>query len=166
MKEAQAIQPCSRATLAGAACLLAATLVSGVLHEALAPDPVPRGRDWSEGVLPDVLAAGFPVVTTAELRELVPEVESGALFLLDARSLPEYDTGHFPLAFPLPVMAFEDHYPGLAPILEPETPIITYCSNPACDQALLLAKRLREAGHENVTVYVEGLEAWSREDAP
>lgn len=166
MKKAQTTQPCSRTTLAGAGCLLAATLVSGIIHHVISPDAVRLDRAWSEGVLDDVRAEGFPVITTRDLRTRLPEVESGTLFLLDARSLAEFDTGHLPFAFPVPIMEFEEHYPGLAPILEAETPIITYCSNPACDQALLLARRLRDAGHTDVSVYVEGLNAWRKGETP
>jgi len=103
---------------------------------------------------------GFPVVdTTAALALLA----AGAHLFLDARSLSEYSQDHIPGAMPLPVAEFEQHFPDLAPILLPDSPLLVYCSGPACDEALRLARRLREAGQENVTIYLDGLNAWRQE---
>lgn len=151
------------ATCFGIVCLIAVSLVSGLISQRLSPDPLPWDTSWDEGLREEVLAAGFEVVDTSEMRRLV---EEGRHLVLDARSMQEYDMGQIPGAMPLPIADFEDHFLGIAPILEPDSPLIAYCSSAECDQALLLAERLREAGYANVKIYLDGWKAWQAEVGP
>ena len=103
--------------------------------------------------------AGIPVVRPGEMRTAV---EAGTHLILDARSMREYDQGHIPGAMSLPLRDFESVFPGIAPLIQPEDPLIVYCSGPLCDDAYLLAGRLREAGFINVSLYLAGWEGWSQ----
>jgi len=147
----------------GILALLGVSLLTGALSRHLSPNPLPRtflrgGRLHSE-----LEAAGFPILTPANARALHQE---GRHLFLDARPLAEYHPGHIPGAFPLPVADFDTHFPDIAPILDPDSPLIVYCGNPACDQALRLAQRLRDAGYHNVSLFPDGYEAWSATDGP
>jgi len=105
---------------------------------------------------------GFPLISTAEARMLQA---SGTHLFLDARSLAEYSQSHIPGAMPLPISDFESTFPDLAPILLPDSPLVTYCSGAACDEALRLARRLRDAGQRNVSIYLTGMDGWNVEAA-
>lgn len=104
-------------------------------------------------------SAGIPLVRTDQMRRMV---DQGTHLVLDARSLSEYDRGHIPGAMPLPLADFENSFPGIAPILSPEDPLVMYCSGPRCDDALLLAQRIKDAGFDRVSVYLDGWEGWSQ----
>ncbi|MCC5847425.1 MAG: rhodanese-like domain-containing protein [Verrucomicrobia bacterium] len=151
------------ATCFGIVYLIAVSLVTGLMSRGLSSDPLPWDHAWSEGLREEVLAAGFEVVDTSEMRRLV---EEGRHLILDARSMQEYDMGQIPGAMPLPIGDFEDHFLGIAPILSPDSPLIAYCSSAECDQALILAERLREAGYPNVKIYLDGWKAWNAEVGP
>jgi len=81
-------------------------------------------------------------------------------FLLDARSSADYAAGHIAGAFNLPVEDFDDHFPQIAPMLTPDTPIIAYCDGQECDLSRRLMVRLRELGYHNVRHLVNGWTAW------
>ena len=102
--------------------------------------------------------AGLPLVRVPEMRRIV---EGGTHLILDARSMEEYDRGHLPGAMPLPLADFEHAFPGIAPMLSPDDPLVVYCSGPRCDDALLLGQRLKEAGFANVSVFLDGWQGWS-----
>lgn len=102
--------------------------------------------------------AGLPLVRVPEMRQMV---EDGTHLVLDARSMEDYDRGHLPGAMPLPLADFENAFPGIAPMLSPDDPLVVYCSGPRCDDALLLGQRLEEAGFRNVSVFLDGWQGWS-----
>ncbi len=146
----------------GLAALLCVTLITGTLSQRLSPDPLPAVYTPGASLLAEAEAAGFTLLSPESARSLH---QAGSHLFLDARSLDEYHQGHIPGAFPVPVNAFDLHFPDIAPILMPDSPLIAYCSNPACDQALRLAERLRDAGDTNVNLFPAGYDAWSTMNA-
>ena len=107
-------------------------------------------------------AAGFPVVTTSQVRDIVA---SGSHMLLDARPRDQFAEDHLPGAMSLPITDFEQSFAELAPVLMSGMPIMVYCTGPRCDESLQLAERLREAGFSMVEIYVEGMEGWMAREA-
>ena len=103
--------------------------------------------------------AGFPLIEVPEMREIV---DSGSHLVLDARSMVEYDQGHIPGAMPLPLSGFETAFPGIAPLISSSDPLVVYCSGPRCDDALLLAQRLRDAGFSDVSLFIDGWQGWTQ----
>ncbi|MGA0332616.1 MAG: rhodanese-like domain-containing protein [Kiritimatiellia bacterium] len=101
---------------------------------------------------------GISVIDTLQMREIV---RSGSHLILDARKTSDYDDGHIPTAFSVPVSKFEESFPMIAPMLLPDTPLVVYCSGPQCDDALRLIERMREAGVEAAVLYLEGMEGWN-----
>lgn len=146
--------------------LLLLSLLSGLVTQAVNARHG-RALPWifvsGSGVLREIELEGFSVVDTAGALE---RLETGTHLFLDARSLLDYSDGHIPGAMPLPIAEFEIFFPDLAPILLPDSPLVVYCSSATCDEALRLARRLREAGQEDVSVYVDGFEVWTREVGP
>lgn len=143
--------------LTGLAVILLASLVSAGIHA------------WrSEISMTEVLAvsvveeqaieAAVPVVSVEEARLAV---EQGTHLFLDARPVEEYDLGHIPGSFSLPHATFETSFQNLIGMFSPEDLLIVYCSSSTCDDALLVALRLREAGFETVSVFIAGWEGWT-----
>ncbi|MCC5843619.1 MAG: rhodanese-like domain-containing protein [Verrucomicrobia bacterium] len=153
----------SSRTLFGILALLGVSLLTGSLSQRVSPDPLPPVHRRGPSLRTELEAAGFPMLTPGEVRTLY---QAGTHLFLDARSLPEYHQSHIPGAFPVPIADFDAHFPEIAPILESDSPLIVYCGNPACDQALRLAQRLQDAGYENVSIFPAGFEAWSAADTP
>lgn len=155
----------SSATCFGIVTLLLVTLLTGGLAWRCAPNRLSWSHERGESLADRIQDAGFEVLTFEALQALMAGTEP--VLLLDARDPVLYDEeGQLPGAFSLPIRAFEAVFPEFAPILRPASPLVTYCSGPECDEALLLAERLREAGQENVKVFLGGWEVWVREVGP
>jgi rhodanese-related sulfurtransferase len=150
------MQGSRRSLISGVLLLLTAAGTAGALQAWVSDLDLTAVLDTSP-VEQAALEAGVPLVDDAEMREIV---ENGSHLLLDARSLQEYDRGHLPGAMALPFSDFENAFPAIAPMLNPDDPLVVYCSGPRCDDALLLAGRLTEAGFGNVSLYLEGWEGW------
>jgi rhodanese-related sulfurtransferase len=150
----------STTTVFGSVLLLAVSLISGLLARGRAEHPLPWRQAWSLRLATQAFDEGFEVVDRAGVEALLA---AGTHLLLDARSVEDFDRGHLPGALSLPETEFDEKFPDIAPILLPEGPILVYCSSPACDAALQVAKRLRDAGYPLVTYYPEGYEGWTKE---
>lgn len=142
----------------GLCTLLGVTLLSGTLSQHLSSHPLPPRYTPGAALHTTLQTAGFPLLTLHGLADLH---RSGQHLFLDARSLAEYQAGHIPGAMSLPVNRFDTDFPDIAPLLDPDAPLIVYCGNPDCDQALRLAQRLREAGYTSVSLFPEGYEGWA-----
>lgn len=139
--------------MVGAAALLAAA------DNLLLPDPLDWRGDWAHHVEARAAASGIDIVRTARVRELA---ESGEAFLLDARPLGDFDAGHIPGAWSVPLDARGGVRADIRPLLTAETRVIAYCSGLSCDDALLLALELHNTGVTNVQLYPGGWEAWTQ----
>lgn len=145
-------------TTFGTVLLLGTSLVTSLLSQRLSPAPLPRVHSPGQALLNVFAESGFPLLSPEETRDLL---HAGTHLFLDARPLTEHHRSHIPGTFPVPVNAFEIYYAQIAPVLEAASPLVVYCGNPACDQALRLAERLQDAGHTNVSLFPGGYDAWS-----
>ena len=96
------------------------------------------------------------IVTRTELEALL--AEGRPLTLIDALPQSYYAQQHLPGA----VNLVESEVNALAPRLLPDQgqTVITYCSNPACQNSKAVAHRLEALGYTDVRVYSGGIQDW------
>ena len=92
--------------------------------------------------------------------------EAGEFLVFDARSPADFDTGHIPGAVSFSFEAREEAYNELAALLQPEQPVLVYCSGPECDDALMLGVFLKNQGSRNVVLFLEGVAGWKAGGLP
>jgi rhodanese-related sulfurtransferase len=146
--------------------MLLVLLVSGLLAgtvNLLHPHRIPWVQDWGNYVEAWAVQAGVDVIP---LGSALSFHEAGEHLFVDARLSDEYEKGHIPGALSLPFDDMENHLPALEQVLESEHPIVVYCRNRECDDALLLALELREMGQSNLFYYVDGFELWEESGCP
>jgi rhodanese-related sulfurtransferase len=101
-----------------------------------------------------------PTTTTETITrdELQAAIIAGRVTVLEALPSEHYDKEHLPGARNLPL----DDIDSLAPTLIAglDRPVVTYCSNTACQNSHIAAARLRELGYRDVRVYAGGKEDW------
>jgi rhodanese-related sulfurtransferase len=144
-------------TITGIMVLLLASVLSGWMLKVLSPETLRSEQVSLSRVSIEAGELGIPLVDLSEMQEIVA---SGSHLILDARSQAEYDQGHIPMAMSVPVKSFEESFPMIAPILQPDSPLVVYCSGPLCDDALLLIKRMQEAGFSNASLFLDGMGGW------
>ncbi|MDD4116805.1 MAG: rhodanese-like domain-containing protein [Kiritimatiellae bacterium] len=139
--------------------LLAIAGLLGGLVNTLRPEAtrLPWVNDWDRHIETLAFRAGIPVTFLQGARQRVGDA---ATAILDARSADEYAAGHLPRALSLPVAEADRRILDYAHRLTPDTPILVYCGGADCDDALELAKRLREFGFQDLTLYPGGLAEW------
>lgn len=138
--------------------LIVVGVLSGVLVNALRPTgSIAWVQDWGRYVEARALKEGIPLISAEEARR---QADTGAAMLLDARPDAEYDAGYLPGALSLPYQRVDEVFPDVQLFLFPDQPLVTYCSGPSCDEALLLALFLREQGYTNVSLFAGGYEGW------
>lgn len=96
------------------------------------------------------------LITTPQLIQLK---QSEQVLIFDARSTTEFNQAHIPGAFNLPVKDF-NQYRMKVDSLPNDIWLVSYCDDPSCNQAELLAHELIIAGYDLVAVYFEGLNGW------
>lgn len=89
--------------------------------------------------------------------EAVDRVQSGAVFI---EVLPEsyHRESHLPGAINIPLDQIDELAPNLLGDLESE--IVVYCSDRACQNSTVAARRLTELGYTNVYEYEDGKADW------
>ena len=142
----------------------AVLVVLATLLAAAANAVSPRGISWSrplgKGLRAQVVEAGLVPVDLAEVRRLIEEKSS---LVLDARSRDDFGVGRLPGAVPFPWPEAEE---GRLPAPPAGRPVLIYCANEFCDASLALGRWLRERGHRDVAVFVDGYEAWWNAKGP
>jgi rhodanese-related sulfurtransferase len=129
------------------------------------------------GLLSNGLSSkGIPLITppkkAPKADEFVPlnkahELWSGGnSFFLDARKPADFEAGHIANALNLPVEEFGEHFPKLAPMLSPESPIVVYCDGEQCELSHRLADLMRQQGYTNVHMLHNGWTAWNKAGYP
>jgi rhodanese-related sulfurtransferase len=89
--------------------------------------------------------------------------KNSALFI-DSRDAGLYEYGHIPGAISLPWKAEAPPAPDLE---IPQTyPIVTYCSDEACEMAMELAYYLFGNGYRNIRIFHGGYEEWTSANYP
>ncbi|GAB2563576.1 rhodanese-like domain-containing protein [Nocardia heshunensis] len=96
--------------------------------------------------------------------ELVQEIETGSVIVLDALGGEYYAKAHLPGA----VALVEDEVETRAPQLLPDraAAIVTYCSNAACANSQHVATKLEQLGYTNVRKYRDGIQDWTEAGLP
>ncbi|MEV1246944.1 rhodanese-like domain-containing protein [Nonomuraea sp. NPDC049750] len=92
-------------------------------------------------------------ITRDELRATLDTVT-----VLDTLGGAYFAQQHLPGAIALVESEVAERAPALLP--DKDAPIVTYCTNPACNNSKAVARRLTALGYTNVRRYVEGIEDW------
>ena len=97
-------------------------------------------------------------MTTIGRTELEQLMSSGLVTVLEALPPAYHAREHIPGALNMP----HDHVDELAPVLVPDrsATIAVYCSNTACQNSTIAARRLEQLGYTDVRKYAEGKEDW------
>lgn len=85
---------------------------------------------------------------------------------VDARPADEYGKGHIPESISLPFDTLDEQFEVFDQVLSSAGPVVVYCRNRECDDALLLALELRNMGKSNLLYYVDGFELWEESECP
>lgn len=96
------------------------------------------------------------IVTRPELEALL--AEGRPLTLIDALPQSYYAQQHLPGAVNLVESDVNAVASQLLP--DPGRTVITYCSNPACQNSKAVARRLEDLGYTDVRVYPGGIQDW------
>ena len=101
---------------------------------------------------------------TINREELQRAIKEGTVVVLEALPPAYFEKEHLPGARNLPLDDLEE----LAPLLVPrkDQPIVTYCSNTACNNSTVAAARLRELGYRDVRKYSGGKQDWIEAGLP
>lgn len=146
--------------------MLAILLVSGLLAFAinlLHPRRIPWVQDWSIYVESRAREAGIEIVPLSVVYSMF---KAGDGLFIDARPATEFEAGHIPGAISLPFEELDSRLETLIRILDVHFPLIAYCSNRECDDALMLAIALQDMGKTNLLYYVDGFDVWKEEGCP
>lgn len=147
-------------------CLLGIVILSlclGTLSQFFGPSPIPWVQDHSQSPLAKARAAGIEVVSLEQTRDVV---SGGGFLVLDARSASDFDAGHLPEAISFPNATRGESYYEMAALLQPDQPLLIYCSGKTCDDALQLGLFLRAQGSQKVLLFTEGFQAWKEAGLP
>jgi rhodanese-related sulfurtransferase len=146
-------------------CLLAVSSLALSCTEP-AGKPIPELRPAAAAEKP-ADAPAFPVkpgqVTRMPLGDLYQLVQSNAALIYDVRPAVFYKLGHVPGATSWPKAAFQrdlaKYEPQIRAANAGNTPVVIYCTDLACPDAVTVATSLAALGH-NVSVLQGGYDAW------
>jgi rhodanese-related sulfurtransferase len=141
-------------------------MVSGLLAgmaNLVHPCRIPWVQDWGNYVEARAVQAGIDVIPLSTALSM-HRVESH--LFVDARTSGEYSNKHIREAVSLPIAEMDIHLEALEQVLYAQQPLIVYCRNRECDDALLLALELRAMGESNLLYYVDGFELWEESGCP
>ncbi len=136
--------------VAAAAALLANTFL---------PRRIPWVRDWAYHVESEAARQKIDVIPLGTALDF-HQTESHRF--IDARPAEKYAKGHIPGALSLPFQTLDDHFGTAAILLDSQKPLVVYCGNRDCDDALLLTIELKNMGAAHLVLYVDGFELWSQ----
>jgi rhodanese-related sulfurtransferase len=114
----------------------------------------------------------------ATFREILADVKSqiletstaaaeerlGEAVFLDVREADEHDQGALPGAIHIPRGFLESQIESR--ITDRDAPIVVYCSNAACSNSRIVARRLERLGYSDVRRYEEGKDDWINAGLP
>jgi len=132
----------------------------GLTYNAVSPKGVPL----KGGTAARLAQQGARMLTLEEVRYYL---DQPGTVLVDARSAEEYQLGHIPGAFSLPLDAFDAAYGKLTGDLKKATLVILYCGGGSCGTSEELAKKLRASGFDrDLAIFQDGLPGWMRAKLP
>lgn len=164
MKQTWTVTAKRRARLLPLTCLLALFSCSEPPEK-----PVPA-LDPSKAVEKEKPAEAPPTpptrpgtVTRMPLGDLYQLVQSNAAVIYDVRPLIFHKIGNIPGSISWPQAAYErdlaKHEPRIRTAIAQSTPVVIYCTDLACPDAVNVATKLAQRGH-SVSVLQGGYEAW------
>jgi rhodanese-related sulfurtransferase len=132
------------------------------------------GAPAAAGPIPETAAARFAPSPSAVIREISSADALAAFQLkvpfLDARRSQDFEAGHLPGAWSLPVWeaGLEARITGFEARANPQprAPIAIYCSGGDCEDSRLLAQKLVELGYRNLLIYRDGYPDWIAQGRP
>lgn len=104
------------------------------------------------------------MAATIDRAELKKSIDIGSVVVLEALPPAYFDKEHLPGAHNLPL----DELERLAPLLiaDKSQPVVTYCSNAACNNSTMAAEALIRLGYTNVRKYPGGKQDWIEAGLP
>lgn len=144
------------------ALVLAAGALAGLLSNAVSPRSIPLLGEWTKSYgVPSAGGMHAPTYGNVEigLAEAARLFDEGVLFL-DARPAEEYAAGHIPGAASFPEDEADERIEEALLLCGEAGMTVVYCAGIDCDEAHLVARRLREAGVDAVRVFAGGLNEW------
>ena len=144
------------------AIILTSFMLAGLVNF-IHPRRIPWIQDWNNYVESKAREAGIEVIPLSAALSLYRQ---GNHLFIDARSSAEYHAKHIHSALSLPFEDLDENVPALERVLASELPLLVYCRNRECDDALLLATELRAMGKSNLLYYVDGFELWEASGCP
>lgn len=148
------------------ACLVAACLsVTSCLESHNKPiPPLNPSLSTADTATPVVDAPITPgTITRMPLGTLYQLTQGNAALIYDVRPLIIYKVSHIPGAISFPKADFDKdiakHEVKIKTAIKNQTPVVLYCTDFACPDALAVASQLSQRGH-NVSVLQGGYEAW------
>jgi len=142
--------------------ILASGLLAGVANLAH-PRRIPWVQDWGSYVEAKAVQAGIEVIPLGLAHSLH---QAGNHLFVDTRPVKEYGKGRVPGSISLQFDALDNQLSTLEQVLDSNKPLVVYCRNRECDNALLLAIELRDMGQSNLLYYVDGFELWEESECP
>jgi len=104
----------------------------------------------------------MPALITRQ--ELQQAIETGEVTVVETLGEMYFVNGHLPGAINIPHTRVRELAPNLLPDLD--APIVTYCSNTACQNSEIATNQLRSLGYTNVRKYAEGKQDWTEAGLP
>ncbi|QKW05333.1 rhodanese-like domain-containing protein [Streptomyces sp. NA04227] len=136
------------------------TVPSAVDHRPAAANPVLRVPPAPAAEAAAYFRASLAFHTdVSDVAAALASATGPGFTLIDTRSTRSWDQGHVPGALHLPTALIPEQAGRL---LDPATPVVTYCWSPACDGGVRAALALAELGYQ-VKEMRGGFEYWVRE---
>ena len=96
------------------------------------------------------------------VEKLAGLLETGSVYLLDARFPDEYDAGHIDGAINVPYEKLPEYYDKLTRAVPLDGVVVCYCQSVTCEDSENLARELKFIGYKTVLRYKGGWDEWSQ----
>ena len=144
------------------ALLLLAGMLSGTAN-LFSPHRIPWVQDWSQRVEAKAREEGIPLISFSTAKKQLEQKET---FFIDARPADDFRDAHILGAISLPFETIDDQFEQAIELIDSKKPLVVYCSNSECDDALYLALELKKMGAEKISLYLDGFDFWQTHGAP
>jgi len=120
------------------------------------------GQGYLVGGVKGWESAGYPLAKTAQVNveDLVRELRSGKIVVLDVRRDPERKTGHVDGSSWWPL----DRFKAELPAMDKNLRVAVHCKSGY--RSMVACSMLQRAGYENVVNVTGGFDAWEKAGAP
>jgi rhodanese-related sulfurtransferase len=156
--------------------LVLLSVVFGLGRNALAPGGVAWVGDWAEQDSVIAAVAADPTAKPASaqegdpaflsLEEALAKYDDPNVIFIDAREPEEFEAGHITGAVLLPFDWLDDYWPQVEEKLPRDKEIVTYCSGAECELSLFLARYMKDAGYERISIFFGGWVQWQENGGP